>query len=336
MTSDSPDLWTLGDLATPWSLHVVVTLRIAEQIEASGGTATIDALARATPAHAPSLHRVIRQLVERGVFTEDTAGVIGLNAPARALLDPGVRLGFDLRGIGGRMAGAWSTLLDAVQSGEPAYNHVFGRPFWDDLDAHPEVAASFDALMGPAGHGTPDADVLVDRDWAAVRTVVDVGGGTGALLVEILRAHPHVSGVLVDRPSTLARAFTFLEAAGVRSRVTLAAQSFFDPLPEGADLYVLKNVLADWPDRDAQVLLAQCARAARPNGRIAIVGGVAPDDAEGASPELLMLVLVGGRARTLSEFRELAARAGLSIAGTRAQTSGRFLVACRAMSGMTT
>jgi hypothetical protein len=334
--SDSPDLWTLGDLATPWSLHVVVTLRIAERIEASGGTATIDELARAAPAHAPSLHRVIRQLVERGVFTEDTPGVIGLNAAARALRDPGVRLGFDLRGIGGRMAGAWSTLLDAVRTGEPAYHRVFGRPFWDDLDAHPEVAASFDALMGPAGHGTPDADVLVDRDWAAVRTVVDVGGGTGALLAEILRAHPHVSGVLVDRPSTLARAVPLLEAAGLRSRVTLAAQSFFDPLPPGGDLYVLKNVLADWPDREAQALLAQCSRAAHPAGRIAIVGGVSPDPAEIASPELLMLVLVGGRARTLSEFRELAASAGLSIAGSRVQASGRFLVSCRVMSGLTT
>jgi SAM-dependent methyltransferase len=336
MPSDSSDLWTLGDLATPWSLHVVVTLRIAERIEASGGTATIDDLALAAPAHAPSLHRVIRHLVERGVFTEDAPGVIGFNALARTLLDPGVRLGFDLRGIGGRMAGAWSTLLDAVQSGEPAYHRVFGRPFWDDLDAHPEVAASFDALMGPAGHGAPDADVLVDRDWSAVRTVVDVGGGTGALLVEILQTHPHVRGVLVDRPSTLARAVPLLDAAGVRSRVTLAAQSFFDPLPADGDLYVLKNVLADWPDREAQALLAACARAAHPAGRVAIVGGVSPDNADSAAPELLMLVLVGGRARTLSEFRELAARAELSIAGTRVQASGRFLVACRVMSGMTT
>ena len=93
------------------------------------------------------------------------------------------------------MAAAWRTPgeLFSPPSGraEPAYREAFGRGFWDDLDAHPDIAASFDALMGPAGHGLPDSQVLVDpADWDSVRTVVDVGGGTGALLAEVLRARP--------------------------------------------------------------------------------------------------------------------------------------------------
>jgi hypothetical protein len=306
-----------------------VTLRIAEQLEAQGGTATIETLAAGARADADSLHRVLRHLIRQGFFTEDVPGTISLNEAARTLLDPGLRLGFDLDGFGGRMAGAWSTLLDTVRRGEPGYHRVFGRPFWDDLDAHPAIAAEFDALMGPAGHGQPDPDVLVDGDWASLRTVVDVGGGTGALLAAVLEAHDHVRGVLVERPSTLARALLAFEAAGLRDRVTPAAQSFFDPLPGGGDVYLLKSVLSDWPDRDARALLTRCAEAARPNGRIIVVNGVSPDEAGPPAPELLMMVLVGGRQRNLSEFKTLAASAGLGVSATKRQPSGRFLVECR-------
>src|SRR5205807_9479108 len=134
------------------------------------------------------------------------------------------------------------SLRRAVRTGAPAYHTLFGRPFWEDLEAHPEIAASFDALMGPAGHGVPDPEVLVTGGWESVRTVVDVGGGTGALLAAILRARPMVRGTLVDLPRTVARAGEVFRAAGVAERVTVSAQSFFDPLPPGADLYLLKSV----------------------------------------------------------------------------------------------
>ena len=103
-----------------------------------------------------------------------------------------------------------------MRSGKPAYREAFGRGFWEDLEAHPEIAASFDALMGTAGHGVPDWHVLVDpADWESVRTVVDVGGGTGALLAEILRARPEVRGTLVDLPGPVARSSEIFQAAGV-------------------------------------------------------------------------------------------------------------------------
>src|SRR5262249_44539534 len=187
----------------------------------------------------------------------------------------------DLDGFGGRMAHAWGSLLQAVRTGAPAYHRVFGRPFWDDLQAHPQIAASFDALMGPAGHGTPDPEVLVSGGWEAVRSVVDVGGGTGALLAEILRARPTVRGTLVDLPVTVARSGATFQAAGVADRVTAVGQSFFDPLPAGADLYLLKSVLGDWPDREALAILRRCALAARPAGRIVLLNGVSPDEGGG-------------------------------------------------------
>ncbi|MGH9162830.1 MAG: methyltransferase [Vicinamibacteraceae bacterium] len=320
------DIWTLGDLCTPWCVHVVVTLRIADHI--AKGAARIDDLAAAAGVHGESLYRVLRHLVAKGLFEEPAVGRFALNEPARALLDAPVQLGFDLDAFGGRMAHAWGTLLGAVRTGGPAYHERFGRPFWEDLQAHPDIAERFDALMGPAGHGTPDPDVLISGDWASVKTVVDVGGGTGALLAEVLRARPALRGILVDLPSTVARAGETFRAASVADRVTTVGQSFFDLLPSGADLYLLKNVLADWPDREACMLLKRCAEAARPDGRLVVLSGVSPDEGD-LSPELLMMVLVGGKERTLSQFRDLAREARLDVHAAERRPSGRYVVECR-------
>jgi SAM-dependent methyltransferase len=170
--------------------------------------------------------------------------------------------------------------------------------------------------------------VLLTGDWEEVKTVVDVGGGTGALLAEILRARPETQGTLVDFPGTVARAGSILQEAGVRERVRTVGQSFFDPLPAGADLYLLKSILNDWPDREAQLILSRCAQAARPSGRLVILGGVSPDDSVSSllTPEM---VLLGGKDRTLTEFRELAHQAGLKVQAAGQLPSGRFAVECR-------
>jgi 2,7-dihydroxy-5-methyl-1-naphthoate 7-O-methyltransferase len=324
------DLGALSDLCTPWCVHVVATLRIADHLAA--GTTGIDELATAAGCDADSLHRVLRHLAGNGVFREPAPGRFALNQTAEGLLDPSRRLGLDLDGFGGRMASAWGSLLTAVRTGRPAYHEVFGLPFWEDLDAHPDIAASFDALMGPPGHGTPDPEVLVTAEWEHVRTVVDVGGGTGALLAEILRARPRVRGTLVDLPRVVARSGELFRAAGVAERVTTVARSFFEPLPAGADLYLLKSVLSDWPDRAATAILRGCAEAARPGGRVVVLSGVSPDgqaDGAGPSPALLEMVLLGGKDRTVAELRKLASAARLEAWASGWQPSGRFVVECR-------
>jgi SAM-dependent methyltransferase len=322
------NLGALSDLQTPWCIHVVVTLRIAEHIAA--GTTDIEALAAVAGCDPDALHSVLNYLVSQGVFQAALPGRFELNDAARGLLDPSARIGLDLEGIGGRMAHSWSTLLTYVRTGRPAYHEVFGLPFWEDLDAHPDVAASFDALMGPIGHGTPDQEVLIEGDWESVRTVVDVGGGTGALLAAILRARPALQGTLVDLPRTVVRSREVFSAAGVAERVNAIAQSFFDPLPAGADLYVLSKVINDWPDREAAAILRRCAEAARPDGRVVVSGGVAPDNARpGLTVEML---LAGGKQRTLAQFRELARAAGLNVVAAERTRSGRFVVECRPVS----
>src|SRR6266511_2340069 len=195
---EAATLWALSDLCTPWLIHVVATLRIADHIDA--GVDQIDSLAAAAGCDRYALHRALTSLADKGVFEETAPGRFALNQVSRGLLDPQQRIGLDLNGIGGRMAHAWGTLLEYVRTGKPAYHKVFGLPFWEDLDANPEVAASFDDLIGPTGHGTPNAEFQISGGWGGVRSVVDVGGGTGAMLAEILRIRPWIHGTLVDLP----------------------------------------------------------------------------------------------------------------------------------------
>lgn len=324
---ESVDIRTLSDLRVPWCIHVVATLRIAEHIDA--GVSDIDGLATAASCDAVALRRVLRHLVHRGVFEEPEPGQFDLNEPARQLLDESIRLYLDLDGVGGRFAHAWSTLLTAVRTGRPAYADAFGLRFWEDMDAHPEIGATFDALMGPVGHSPPDPRVLIADDWDAVHTVVDVGGGTGGLLAAILQAHPNVRGTLVDLPRTVARSAETFRSTGVEDRATITGQSFFDPLPSGADLYVLSSVLNDWPEHETAAILARCAEAVSASGgRVIVRGGVSPDEASGDDLTTEM-VLLGGQNNSLPEFRRLAAAAGLDVVAAGEAPSGRYVVECR-------
>ena len=158
------------------------------------------------------------------------------------------------------------------------------------------------------------------------------------MLASLLRRHPHARGILVDLPGTVARAGEIIESFGVGDRMTAVGQSFFDPLPAGAELYLLKSVLNDWPDEPTVAILRRCAEAAEPptpppmaetpqRPAIAILGGVSADEAP-RSLGIDMLV-AGGKTSTLTQFTELARQAGLDVIAARTQSSGRFVVECR-------
>jgi hypothetical protein len=147
------------------------------------------------------------------------------------------------------------------------------------------------------------------------------------MLAEILRIRPQIRGTLVDLPKTIARSGETFQAAGVADRVTVVGQSFFEPLPAGADLYLLKKVLNDWPDREAAAILRRCAEAARPAGRVVILTGMRSDDA--ARELSIEMLLVGGKQRSVAQFRELARQAGLEVVAAEQQPSGYFVVECR-------
>lgn len=329
----------LSDLCTPWCVRVAVTLKLAEHIAA--GTSKIGDLAAAAGCDEESLLRVLRHLAAKGVFDEVSTGEFGMTDRARPLLDPARRMSLDLAGIGGRMAGIWSGLLFSVQTGRSSYQKVFGLPFWQDLDANPEIARSHDEIVGPAGHAFNDADAVLAGSRSCVQTIVDVGGGTGATLADVLRAEPQARGILVDLPRTVAAAAEVFAAAGVTDRVQVAGQSYFEALPPGADLYLLKGILRLNPDRAAVRILTRCAQAAGSSGRILIINDISPDDAGGGYPDLrraditsslLLEMMVGGknvRRRTVSQFRVIAEQAGLAVSSVEQHSPECFVVECR-------
>ncbi|HEU4947018.1 MAG TPA: methyltransferase [Kribbella sp.] len=309
---DPVDLEGLLDLATPWCLRVVVTLHVAEHLTAEGKS--VNQLATAVGCDAAALQDVLSHLASKGVFAEPEPGVFALNDAAERLRDQAAYL--DLEGLGGRLAAAWSTLPVYVRTGRPGYEGLFGRPFWEDLAAHPKLSADFDAMMGPAGHGVPD-EIELSTGWDVVRTVVDVGGGTGAMLARLLELHPHLKATLVDLPATVARAD--LEGA------EKVGQSFFEPLPAGADVYLLRHVLNDWPDAETVAILRRCAEAAGDTGRVVVAGGVVRTSVgRELTPEA---VLLGGRSNTVAEFRQLARQAGLEVVAVNADASAVECVA---------
>jgi precorrin-6B methylase 2 len=321
----SANLVELSNLCTPWCVHVVATLRIADHIAA--GTNKIDDLAQAAGCDPNCLHQMLGHLVGKGIFAETSPGIFALNEVAQGLLDPAMKISLDLESIGGRMAYAWGTLLAYVRTGASVYHEHFGMSFWEDLDAHPKIAADFDNLIGPMGHGTPNPEFQISGGWESVRSIVDVGGGTGAMLAEILRLRPQIHGILVDQMKTVARSAEIFRAAGVADRVTPAGQSFFDSLPSGADIYLLRGILNDWPDHEATQILRRCAEAAYPSGRVVILKSINPEDAP--KDLFIEMVLLGGKQRTVTEFPELARKVGLEVSAAGPQPSGYFVVECR-------
>jgi 2,7-dihydroxy-5-methyl-1-naphthoate 7-O-methyltransferase len=321
-------LQPLMDLATPWALRVVATLRIPDLI--AGGVTRLDDLAGRCSADAEMLGRVLRFLVTRGVFAEPEPGGFVLTPLGRMLEDKeGVRGWLDQDGFGGRMDRAWAGLLGTVRTGKSSYAEVFGLPIWEDLAAHPPIAASFNELMAEQS-ASFWPELAGSFDWSAAREAVDVGGGTGTLAVLLARAYPHLRVTVLDLPVVAQGAADRFAREGLAGRCRALAGSMFDPLPAGADAYLLSTVVGDWDDADAVAILRRCAEAAGSRGRVLIVEAVLEESAASSAMDLIMLIIAEGRSRTLAQFRTLVEAAGMELVRYTSAPSGRCVIECAA------
>jgi hypothetical protein len=309
VTDDAAVLRRRADLYTPMAVRVAATLRIAEHI--ARGLATVPQLAPAIDVDPGALERLLRHLVRAGVIVLEEAGRYGLTPVGEALRDERVRAVLDVEGPLGRGDLAVTQLLHSVRTGEAAFPVVYGREFWDDLAADPPRQAAYDAVMGDDVAAW--APAIVDAyDWASLGWVVDVGGGNGTLMAHLLTAAPGLRGTVLDQPATAEAARAVLAEADVAERGDVVGGSFFNPLPTGADAYLLVAVLHDWDDSRARSILQRCADAAGANGRVVVVEKTAAGGAAVRTDmDLRMLVYFGGRERTVADLESLAATAGL-------------------------
>ena len=296
-------------------LYVAARLGLADLL-ASGPRSSAE-LANSLGAHAASLHRVLRGLVTLGVCSEERDGRFGLAALGAWLRadTPGSLRGHALL-CGEESVGAWGDLLHSVMTGETAFNHVFGMSQWEHRGQHPELSEYFNAEQ-ERGTARAAAAIVAAYDFSPFRTIADVGGGRGTLLAAILKACPAAAGILFDQPHVVAGAGPYLEAAGVAARCQVVGGSFFDRVPAGADVLVLKSIIHDWDDEHALVILRNCRVALGERGTLLVVERLMPTRAEDEPAAVLtdlhMLAVTGGRERSEAEYRTLFEGAGLTV-----------------------
>ena len=299
---------------TSRAIYVATELGIADLL--ADGPRTVADLAATTKTHEPSLYRVLRLLASEGVFAETDDGRFELTPKAAALQQGGgpARLQVLFLGRPASWAAA-GNLSHTVRTGETAFDSVHGVDFFEYNRQHPGDQVLFDQLM--AAQTKPVARAVAAKyEFAHMRSIIDVGGGRGALAVEILAAHPHLKGAVFDQPAVAAEATGAIAEAGLGDRCEGVGGDFFRAVPKGHDAYLLKYVLHDWDDEECVAILRSCRNAMGPGARLLVVEAIMPAGNKpsfGKTQDINMLINVGGSERTQAEYRALYEAAGFKL-----------------------
>lgn len=304
------DLMTAGWVAQ--GVYTVTKLGIVEALR--DGPQTADAIAERAGADPDAVYRLMRLLASRGIFTSQGNRRFALAPMGKALLAdaPDSVRGYVLF-VGDPLHWEhWGQLSHSVVTGKCAIEEVRGKPTFEWLADVPELAAVFnDGMTSISKMETPL--VVSAYDFTSFGTIVDVGGGHGLLLSEILRQAQNSNGILFDAESVVEGAPAVLEPAGVSNRCAAVGGSFFESVPAGGDAYVLKHIIHDWDDDKSVQILRNVRTAMNPGAKVLIVEAVVPDDDREHLSKLLdleMLVAATGRERTEAEYAELLRQAG--------------------------
>ena len=292
-------------------IHAAVELRIPDLLAA--GPKTAAELASECGADPETLERLLRALASLEIFdcTEDGRykntefGDVLREDHPESQRDGGMFLAapFLWRPLG--------ELAESVRTGKPSFNAMFGQSFFDYLADHAEDAALFNRVMTQGIAWTAPA-LLKAYDFSRFKRLVDVGGGQGALLRELLVATPKLKGVLFDLPAVVAGAVTILQN-GVAGRAEIVGGNFFESVPEGGDCYLLKGVLHDWGDEDSVKILGNVRKAIRPDGTLLLMESLIDSDERPAGLGDLLMLVIGGRDRSQADFRRLLAETGFTL-----------------------
>ncbi|WP_216913727.1 methyltransferase [Nocardia noduli] len=305
-------------IAAGWltqALYAAANLGIADAL--AEGPRTGRQLARAVGAQEDALHRLMRLLISHGIFTRDARGRYALTALARPLCaDSEVSLRDAVLFFGSELHRRhWTHITEAVRTGEAVGAKIDGKPFFEYVADDRETGEIFDRAMTSISTLTM-GPLLASYDFGRFGTVVDVGGGEGLLLGEILRGAPRSRGILFDLPEVVAKAPATLAELGVADRCVVESGSFFDRVPPGGDAYLLKHIVHDWDEEQIGQILRVLRTAMTRDSRLLLVELVLPENTRphpGKYIDLEMLINTGGRERTESEYRDLLAQAGFTL-----------------------
>lgn len=323
----------IGGMWAARAVGALARLGIADHL--AGGPRTARELAPLLGADEVALYRLLRAVVCIGVLAKDSAERFRLTSFGRCLRS----------GVSGSMRAAiasevdtvhwacWGQLDECIRTGKPAFEKVFGLATpWDYYrDRNPDEGRLFSENM-TAQSGAEVQQILRAYSFSGARLVVDVGGAHGAFLAAVLKRVPRAHGILFDQPDVVARAQPALSELGVAERIQRIGGSFFESVPAGGDLYLLKHILHDWSDEECITILGCVREAMAPGARVTVVE--MPLREKGGPPfaallDINMLVCLTGKERTPAEYAELFRRAGLRMSSVTPTRSPIALIEAR-------
>jgi O-methyltransferase/methyltransferase family protein len=298
------------------ALYAVAKLGVADFLE--DGLHKTEELARELKVNEGALYRTMRLLASQAIF-EETAARIFKNSELSRFLRTGVpgslRPLFIFWGSEFYFP-CFGEILYSIQTGEPSRTKLAGMDGFEYLRHHPELARIFDEAM-TTGAELAGPAIAAAYDFGAWGSLMDVGGGSGILLSHILRAHHGLRGVLADQAHVLERARQRgLLAGELEARTTMQVCDFFQGIPSGCRAYLMKSVIHDWDDEQSLTILNNCRKAISRDGVLLLVELALSAEnipSLGKFIDLAMLVLTGGRERTVEEYRELLASTGFRL-----------------------
>lgn len=295
-------------------LTVVVRLGIPDIL--ARGAADAPTIATSTGTHVPTLYRLLRALAAAGVLHEDDAGRFTLTATGSYLATDHPESVAPWVTVIDRpsMREAWANLEHSIRTGENSFRALHGEDVWAWRRHEPGEGAVFNRAMAALSAGV-GAAVATAYDFGARSSVADIGGGSGSMLAAILAQHPHLRGILFDQPTVVADPEE-LERAGLVDRCDVVGGSFFEGVPGGADVYLMKAILHDWEDAECIAILRNIRAQIPETGELLVIErvvGPPNEDLEGKLSDLHMLIMPGGRERTAAEWTALLAAGGFRL-----------------------
>ena len=297
-------------------LGTLIRARVPDLLD--GGAIHSTDLANQAGLHPLSTVRALRALTAFGVFREVSPSTFA-NSDASALFRdaPGGLRNYALFATSDQFLRSSAALGHSLKTGEASHDHALGQKVWEYMRDHPEDNAAFNRGLAEI-RKDEQAVIAAAYDWARVNSVVDVGAGAGALLASIVAGNPGVRGILFDRPDVLPDADHLLAGRGVRERCELVGGSFFEPMPVKGDVWILSQVLHDWPDSECRKILSRCRGRMRSGDRLLVVEMVpvpGQPDVGIALLDMIMMMFGGeARQRTEDEYNELFAETGFGRA----------------------
>ena len=309
-------------------IHIVSELGIADLM--CDGPVSVDALAKKTDIHAPTLFRIFRALSSVGVFVETDDRVFGLTPLAQCLLSD------SLRPIARMFLSewhdkAWNGLSHTLRTGEPGFDCMFGKPSFEWFEENPFERSILDQAQGSKAIGFAHA-VIENYDFSKFKSICDIGGGQGSFLLHVLAKYPDTVGCVADLPEAVVSAEREIAKANLSDRCKAISYDFHKEAPPICDAYFMVNVLHDWNDEISTRILNNIAGAMNTKSRLWIIEYIiepGPGFSVAKLLDLEVLVMGGGRERTIEEYKDLLLTAGLELSRTIPTKNGPTMMECQ-------